>query len=241
MSSDAQIKANRANAQLSTGPKSEDGKNKIAQNAVKTGLTGRTVLLPTDDVEQYRRHCERILAQLNPRTERERSLADSIAETEWRLLRIPVLESSIYAVGRRLVASQFADEEDPAVRASLVEGQVHLTYEKQLRNLAIQERRLRRQRQEDQAELARLQELRRSAMHHAARHLDECEENGEEFRLEEFGFEITKQEIDAEVAHLVSRRSGPYNALRTVATLQWQIVPRRPALTPVKMPMASGF
>ncbi len=44
--SDAQLAANRANAQLSTGPRSQTGLTASALNAVKTGLTGRTVLLP---------------------------------------------------------------------------------------------------------------------------------------------------------------------------------------------------
>ena len=53
MSSEAQIKANRANAQNSSGPKSPEGKAKSSLNAVKTGLTGRTVLLPGDDAAAY--------------------------------------------------------------------------------------------------------------------------------------------------------------------------------------------
>ncbi|MGA8598820.1 MAG: hypothetical protein WB676_29225 [Bryobacteraceae bacterium] len=53
MSTAAQIAANQANAQLSTGPTSETGKAKSSLNAVKTGLTGRTVLLPGDDAAIY--------------------------------------------------------------------------------------------------------------------------------------------------------------------------------------------
>ncbi|MBV8808776.1 MAG: hypothetical protein JO033_08885 [Acidobacteriaceae bacterium] len=51
MATDAQIKANRENAKLSTGSKTESGKAKSSLNAVKTGLTGRTVLLSGDDAE----------------------------------------------------------------------------------------------------------------------------------------------------------------------------------------------
>ena len=47
------LAANRANAQLSTGPTSLAGKAKSSLNAVKTGLTGRTVLLPTEDAVLY--------------------------------------------------------------------------------------------------------------------------------------------------------------------------------------------
>src|SRR4051794_15884848 len=40
--SPSQLAANRANSQLSTGPKSPEGKAKSSLNAVKTALTGRT-------------------------------------------------------------------------------------------------------------------------------------------------------------------------------------------------------
>jgi hypothetical protein len=46
----AQLAANRANAEKSCGPKTAAGKFTSSHNAVKTGLTGRTILLPTDDV-----------------------------------------------------------------------------------------------------------------------------------------------------------------------------------------------
>jgi hypothetical protein len=46
---DQQLAANRANTQLSTGPTSPEGKAKASLNAVKTALTGRTVLLSCDD------------------------------------------------------------------------------------------------------------------------------------------------------------------------------------------------
>ncbi len=48
--SETKLKANRENATHSTGPKTEEGKKISSHNALKTGLTGRTVLLPTDDV-----------------------------------------------------------------------------------------------------------------------------------------------------------------------------------------------
>ena len=51
-----QIAANQANAQKSTGPTSAEGKQRSSLNALKTGLTGRTVLMPGEDTEAYRLH-----------------------------------------------------------------------------------------------------------------------------------------------------------------------------------------
>lgn len=53
MATESQINANRANAQHSARPSSEARLLKSSHNALKTGLYGRTILLPTDDVAAY--------------------------------------------------------------------------------------------------------------------------------------------------------------------------------------------
>ena len=65
MASEAQTLANQKNAQLSTGPTTPDGKNRSSHNAVKTGLTGQTVLLPSDDAAAYQAHIARLNGQFN--------------------------------------------------------------------------------------------------------------------------------------------------------------------------------
>ncbi|MGH9439460.1 MAG: hypothetical protein ACRD22_16620, partial [Terriglobia bacterium] len=150
--SPAQLAANRANAQLSTGPRSAAGKEVSRLNAVKTGLTGRAVLLPTDDVAAYEHHVCEFMKELKPVGIREQCLAQSIADNMWRVLRIPALESAIFARGYIEFAKQF-ESEDPANRPALIECHAFLTYEKQIRNLHIQESRLQRQRAKDMAEL----------------------------------------------------------------------------------------
>ncbi|MBV9038685.1 MAG: hypothetical protein JO182_29630, partial [Acidobacteriaceae bacterium] len=59
--SERRLAANRANAQLSTGPTSETGKAKSSLNAVKTGLCGRTlVFADAEEAQAYREHVERL-------------------------------------------------------------------------------------------------------------------------------------------------------------------------------------
>ena len=145
MSSEAQISANRANGKLSTGPATPEGKAKSSLNAVKTGLTGRTVLLPSDDAVAYQKHVERFFNQYKPVGDEEASLAQSLADTEWRLLRIPSLELGIYALGCLEFASKF-EHEDPAIQSALLDAYVFQTHQKQLNNLSVQEARLRKHR-----------------------------------------------------------------------------------------------
>lgn len=157
--SHAQLLANRANAQLSTGPTTPGGKAISSLNAVKTALTGRTVLLTTDDAAAYEQHLRDYDKELKPMTPRERELVQSLADTAWRLDRIPGLEMAIYGKGRIHFAEQF-DDHEPALRLGLIELETFLTYEKQLRNLQLQEARLHRRREKDAAELRQLQQER---------------------------------------------------------------------------------
>jgi len=160
MATESQINANRANAQSSTGPSSPEGKLKSSHNALKTGLTGRTILLPTDDVAAYENFVEMLKQKYQPVEAYEQHLVQSIADTEWRLLRIPTLESGYYALGRHELAAECAHEVDDKVRAVLLDALIDRTYKKDLRNLALQERRLHAQLAKFVAELTLLQEER---------------------------------------------------------------------------------
>ncbi len=208
MTSAQQLTANHANAQKSTGPTSSDGKAKVSHNALKTGLTGRTVLLPSDDVAAFQAHTGRMFVQYSPQSDDEKRLTHSIADTLWRLERIPALEAGIYAIGRRELASQFADEQDETVRKAMVEAQVFLTYRRDLNNLSIQEARLRRQHEKDEAELKRVIGERQAAVERqqqtekmrwrsAMNHYKTAEENGLAFDPAEIGFEFSTAEIIA--------------------------------------------
>jgi hypothetical protein len=190
MSTKSQICANAANAQLSTGPTSPEGKAKSSLNALKTGLTGRTVLLPAEDAAAYQQHVSDYEKELRPAGQRECDLVQSIADASWRLQRIPVLESAIYAQGRIQFAEQVKDQ-DPAFRATLIDLHTHLAYEKQLRNLQLQESRLHRRREKDLAELRQAQAERRNRdtnnLEAASRLLIQAKRAGKSFDPESHG------------------------------------------------------
>jgi hypothetical protein len=200
MSTEAQRNANRANAQLSTGPRTEQGKAQSSLNAIKTGLTGRTVLLPAEDAEAYQQHIIRYQEQYKPEGDREKELTQFLADTQWRLNRIPVLEMGIYAMGHREFAAEF-ENEDPALRKSLIETKTFLTYQRQLNNLSIQESRLRRQYDKDLAELTKLQQNRatrkRSQLGTLVSLYRDAQRTGLPFDPQELGFEFSVGEVKA--------------------------------------------
>jgi len=86
---------NRANAQHSTGPRSESGKQRSALNALTHGLTARTAVLPSEDPAAYGQHRRQFLAGYDPRTPTETQLAYELTHTAWRLNRIPLLEVEV--------------------------------------------------------------------------------------------------------------------------------------------------
>ncbi len=157
----AQLAANRANARLSTGPATSEGRAKSSLNAVKTGLTGRTVLLHSDDVIEYQHYLTAYEKELRPVGQREADLVQSIVDTIWRLRRIPGLETAIFAQGYLEFENAF-DEHAPALRPGMIELQTFMKYEKQLRNLQLQDARLARRREKELAELRQLQQARKS-------------------------------------------------------------------------------
>ena len=63
-------------------------------NALKTGLTGVQVLLPTDDAALYEAHVRDYKNEFQPVGPEETHLLQSIIDTRWRLARIPGLEIS---------------------------------------------------------------------------------------------------------------------------------------------------
>lgn len=201
----AQLAANRANAQLSSGPNTPEGKAKSCLNAVKTALTGRTVLLPSDDAAAYEHHLRAYADEFRPVGLRESDLVQSIADTAWRLRRIPALESAIFAQGYIEFADAF-NQHAPELRASMIDVQTFITYERQLRNLQLQEARLVRRREKEMAELRQLQQERRSARQEAldaiAKNYASSQKGGQPFEPVFNGFVFSTAEIEQHLERL---------------------------------------
>jgi hypothetical protein len=86
---------NRANAQHSTGPRTEAGKQRSALNALTHGLTCRTAVLPSEDPAAYEQHRRQFIEEYRPATPTETAFVDELADTSWRLKRIPLLEADL--------------------------------------------------------------------------------------------------------------------------------------------------
>ena len=87
MSSLRQIAANRRNASKSTGPRTEEGKQRSRRNAVRHGLTAETVIGALEDAEDYKAFEADIAADYDAQSVVERELVLRLASLLWRLRR----------------------------------------------------------------------------------------------------------------------------------------------------------
>ncbi len=141
---------------------------KAMQTAVSasTGLramptaTGHSVLLANDEFPLYHLHITRFMTDLRPEGQSETELVQRLADTEWRLNRLMRVEMGFYARGHVEFANLFA-EQDPEIQSLLIEQQILCAYSRQLKDLALQESRLRRYATDDAARLACLQSARK--------------------------------------------------------------------------------
>jgi hypothetical protein len=96
MATEAQVTANRLNAQKSTGPRTPEGKAVVAQNAVKHGLLAQEVVIKGEDRDQFARWREGMLAELAPAGDVESELAERIVGLFWRLRRAERLQGAAF-------------------------------------------------------------------------------------------------------------------------------------------------
>ena len=96
MATQAQILANRRNAQKSTGPRTIEGKAVVSQNAVKHGLLARHTVISSETQADFNLHRDRILADLDPLRATEYVLAERIVSLSWRLKRAERMQNQAF-------------------------------------------------------------------------------------------------------------------------------------------------
>jgi hypothetical protein len=138
---------NAANAQHSTGPTSQIGKDRVRFNALKTGLFARTVVLPQEDQAAYEFIGASLTDHWQPRTDAERELIVTIQNTTWRRNRAVDLEFSLFALGARNhieeIGEKFSDQTS-SVQYALAEAAAYSAKVRVFDQLWRQEGRLNR-------------------------------------------------------------------------------------------------
>src|ERR1700680_351918 len=172
MTSSAQLEANFANAQKSTGPRTQAGKHRTRLNAYRHGLTGQIQLLTADEHEAFEKHCAGIRESLEPVGALEIEIAQSIAEDHWRLKRARALETGIFALGQQGALGSLVtnDRDDPAqlpIDEALSRARTWLAKSENFQLLALYEQRIHRAIAKNMAEFRTLRAERQAARQQA--------------------------------------------------------------------------
>ena len=106
MSTPAQLAANQANAQLSTGPRTEAGQIRAAQNARTHGLTSAHLVIAEPDLEAFESMRAALVEEVAPRGELELTLFDALLHANWNIRRCRVLEAEMMVDADPLLLEQ---------------------------------------------------------------------------------------------------------------------------------------
>jgi hypothetical protein len=98
MASPAQITANRANAEHSTGPTSAHGKKRSSRNSTRHGLTARDLYIPEELHSEFEALREDLKYELQPTTPIETVLFNQVLSATWKLFRCDRAEAQLDAL-----------------------------------------------------------------------------------------------------------------------------------------------
>jgi hypothetical protein len=96
MATPKQIEANRRNAQLSTGPRTEAGKAAASKNALKSGMHARSLVIFDENISDLETLFREYFDRFQPATPEERALVDTLANAEWILRRLRRIEPELW-------------------------------------------------------------------------------------------------------------------------------------------------
>ena len=108
MTTNEQIAANQANAQKSTGPKTEEGKAKSSMNALKHGLLAKCTLLPGDDEDEFDALWAMLCEEFQPVGGYDETLVSDLADLFWRQRRCSQMEGEILNYARCAIEYEIA-------------------------------------------------------------------------------------------------------------------------------------
>ena len=95
MSSQRQIDANRENAQKSSGPVTDAGKQRSSRNSTKHGFTGQSLILSPEEADLYKAFVADYYNDYAPYDAATRQLTQQLADAHWSLQQIFVQQSNL--------------------------------------------------------------------------------------------------------------------------------------------------
>jgi hypothetical protein len=180
---------NRANSRHSTGPRTDSGKQRSSLNALRHGLTAASAVLPSEDQAAFDAHRRGFFDEYQPATPTETQLVQELADTSWRLNRIPLLEAAL------LDRAANPPSDQAAIDFDIVDAH------RALATLGLHYQRLSRQFQKTVEHLREIQSERRHEekrdLEHAAAILELHKRKGIPYDPAQDGFVFSKDQVEA--------------------------------------------
>jgi len=121
MATPAQITANRANAQFSTGPCSVEGKAASSRNSLKLGIHATSLIIPGEDPAELEQLTAQYLEEFSPATAVEEHLVQTLIRAIWMQHRCDRIEAAY--LNARVAAQPEGTEH--ALGAAVLEDATH--------------------------------------------------------------------------------------------------------------------
>jgi len=173
----------------STGPRTDSGKQRSSLNALRHGLTAACAVLPSEDRAAYDAHRRGFFDEYKPATPTETQLVIELADTAWRMNRIPLLEADLLSAGL------------------LANGPSPQTLVPQLATLGLHYQRLSRQFQKAVDKLREIQTDRaqreRRDLKDAAALLELHKHKGVPWQPADHGFVFSREQVEAFAERLI--------------------------------------
>jgi hypothetical protein len=191
---------NQANAQHSTGPRTEAGKQRSSLNALRHGLTSRIVVMPTEDLEAYQSHLKSFTDEYHPQGATETHLVRALADTSWRQNRVAAIEANILKFATMVVMPE--NDAKAMANLSLHSQRLSRIFERTVAQLRDLQKTRRAEEQQDLETVVDLMEV--------------CQSKGETYRLSEDGFVFSPAQITRAI-RLRNRERQLEGAFKTAA------------------------
>jgi len=125
------------------GPRTEAGIARSKMNALRHGLSGRIVVLPSEDMGLYLKFSREFVESLYPATPLESELAQTVADGYWRLKRFRTVEEGMLAMGHYEKEGDF-DADTEEVHSAFTAAKAFRANSQAFVNLSIYEQRIQR-------------------------------------------------------------------------------------------------
>ena len=152
---------NKANAQHSTGPRTAAGKQRSSLNAMRHGLTGQVIVLPTEDLAAYQRHSQSYVNEYQPKGVTESHLVQSLLDTAWLFDRATAIDMNLHTLGITEM-EDLVHANHPDAEIGLAMARAYREHNRASVNIAIQRQRLGRQYERTLVQLLQIQADRRA-------------------------------------------------------------------------------